>query len=128
MKSVGNRAPGKSPAQAGLGRSTAVGDTARQCLEDLAEAGSATYDRQRHLGGLIALWPEEIADTSAAGRSRVIARLRRALRAERMRGRAGHWTYDLNRHMALVVALKAELAGLGLNSENKLKPDQRGPA
>ena len=36
--------------------------------------------------------------------------LGKALRAERRLGKAGHWTYDLNRHMSLVVALKAEIA------------------
>lgn len=29
-----------------------------------------------------------------------------------MRGRAGHWSYDLNRHLALVEALKAERGAL----------------
>jgi hypothetical protein len=35
-----------------------------------------------------------------------IARLRAALGRERARGRAGHWTYDLARHLALAKQLK----------------------
>jgi hypothetical protein len=49
-------------------------------------------------------------DESPAGRRRIIARLRRALREERRRGIAGHWTYDLARHAALHRALQAEMA------------------
>ena len=42
-----------------------------------------------------------------------LMKLRRALRAERRRGLAGHWSYDLNRHLGLS-AYKGELARLGL--------------
>jgi hypothetical protein len=45
---------------------------------------------------------------SEAGARAIIARLERALRAERHRARAGHWTYDLNRHIALRQAVAAE--------------------
>jgi hypothetical protein len=48
-----------------------------------------------------------------AGRRNVLARIARALRAERNRGRAGHWTYDLNRHIALAQAYTAERRRLG---------------
>jgi hypothetical protein len=44
---------------------------------------------------------------------RVLAKLRRALRAERRRALAGHWSYDLNRHLGLLSAYKGELARLG---------------
>ncbi len=53
----------------------------------------------------------------AAGESREIRRLRAALRRERARGRCGHWSYDLTRHLALSQALKraetAARAGAG---------------
>jgi len=42
----------------------------------------------------------------------VLAKLRRALRAERRRGLAGHWSYDLNRHVGLLSAYRGEQAGL----------------
>jgi hypothetical protein len=41
-----------------------------------------------------------------------VALLARELRAERALGRAGHWTYDINRHIGLMQAYKAETAGL----------------
>lgn len=72
----------------------------------------AQYARASDLARLLPLWPEELADASVAGRRRLIARLCRALRAERSRGLAGHWTYDLARHAQLRTALDAELAEL----------------
>lgn len=39
-----------------------------------------------------------------------VARLTRALRAERRLGLAGHWSYDLNRHIALAQQLRAAQA------------------
>jgi hypothetical protein len=44
----------------------------------------------------------------------VLGKLRSALRAERRRALAGHWSYDLNRHLGLLSAYKGELAGLRL--------------
>ena len=70
--------------------------------------GSDGYDRSRHLARLIPVGPDEIADDSPAARRAILAKLSRALRAERNRGRAGHWTYDLNRHLALSQAYGAE--------------------
>lgn len=49
------------------------------------------------------------SNESAEGRRRVLAKLRRALRAERRRGDAGHWSYDLNRHLGLLSTYRGEL-------------------
>jgi hypothetical protein len=73
-----------------------------------ALAGNEPYDRQRHLPRILPVGPNELADESDAGRRRILARLTKALRGERSRGRAGHWTYDLNRHIALAQAFNAE--------------------
>jgi hypothetical protein len=54
------------------------------------------------LARLLPMWPGELTDPSVAGRSRRVAALERALRAERRRGLAGCWTYDLARHWALL--------------------------
>lgn len=70
------------------------------------------YDRRTTLCSVLALWPREIEDDSLAGRLRIVAKLRRALRAERQRGLAGHWTYDLARHAELLRAYKQELRAL----------------
>jgi hypothetical protein len=68
------------------------------------------YDRERDLRRLIRATPGEVGSTDAATRRALLARLARALRGERNRGRAGHWTYDLNRHIALRQAYEAERA------------------
>jgi hypothetical protein len=76
------------------------------------QTAARTYDRLSQLPGLIGLWPSEMQDYSAAGTSKILALLRKALRSERLRGGSGHWTYDLNRHLALAESLKAERAHL----------------
>jgi hypothetical protein len=45
-----------------------------------------------------------------ADHARLLAKLRRALRAERQRGLGGHWAYDLARHAQLLRAYRAETA------------------
>ena len=64
------------------------------------------------LARLLPLWPHELDDTSSAGRERRVALLRRALRLERQRGLAGHWTYDLSRHSGLLACYRTETARL----------------
>jgi hypothetical protein len=68
------------------------------------------YNRNAALPKLIPLWAYELADTSDNGRERIIAMLRLANRSERIRGRAGHWTYSVARHQAIVRALRFERA------------------
>lgn len=75
-----------------------------------AEQRGIGYDRIRDLPKLIALWPDELRDFSRTGTHTIISRLRLAMRAERKRGQSGHWSYDLERHLALVRAYKAERA------------------
>jgi hypothetical protein len=66
------------------------------------------YCRAEQLPRLLKLWPHEVEDYSYPGTLRIAALLRSALRAERNRARSGHWAYDLNRHLGLIEALKAE--------------------
>ncbi|MCB1489479.1 MAG: hypothetical protein KDJ88_18725 [Bauldia sp.] len=66
------------------------------------------YQRERHLPRLAPVTARQLADDAPETQRYIVARLVRALRAERSRGRAGHWTYDLNRHIALKQALAAE--------------------
>ena len=70
----------------------------------------APYVRARDLPRLLPVWPDEIADTSDAGRLRLLIKLQSQLRRERQRGLAGHWAYDLARHRQLLIAYRAELA------------------
>jgi hypothetical protein len=56
--------------------------------------------------------PADINDTSLEGHVQLLRTLRRALRRERRRGVAGHWTYDLTRHAHLLEAYSCERRGL----------------
>lgn len=75
-------------------------------------AGVEAYQRARFLPRLIAATPADIADTGIERSADLLRRLRRALQRERHLGRIGHWTYDLNRHIALVQAVGAESSRL----------------
>ena len=106
MQDIGNRTTPSDPtAEYGRRAARSLGITIR--------AGAESYDRNRHLRRLLPVGPDVVADLSVAGRRKVLRMLARALRAERNRGRAGHWTYDLNRHIALAQAYAAERRGLG---------------
>ena len=84
--------------------------TSVAALDRNASEAGAGYVRARDLPRLLPLWPHELTATTNADRARLLARLRRALRAERQRGLAGHWTYDLARHAQLLRAYRAEVA------------------
>jgi hypothetical protein len=78
----------------------------------LVGAGAAVYRRGLVLPRLLPVGPDELSGPEPATGRRLCALIARALRAERRRGRAGHWSYDLNRHIGLAQALKAERAAL----------------
>lgn len=84
-------------------------------------------NRVNALARLLPLWPSELSDTSIAGRHRIIAVMARALRAERQRGRAGHWAYDLGRHAALARALARERADLAALQQAAAMPKRQQP-
>lgn len=100
---------------------------ARACCERAVRSGAELYDRARHLPGLARATPQEIASGEPAVGRNILGRLMRALRAERRRGRAGHWSYDLNRHIALMQAITAERARLG-GSPDRGKENGIAPA
>ena len=81
--------------------------------------------RARDLPRLIALWPQELEDQTSEGSLLILSKLRRALRAERRHALAGHWSYELNRHLGLMTAYKAEL---GLMRRAKFRPSRTAPA
>ena len=89
-----------------------MGSAARRVFASSVRAGVKCYDRMRDLPALIRLDPFAEPPESAEELQAVVARLERALRAERNRARSGHWTYDLNRHIALRQAYVAERARL----------------
>ena len=81
---------------------------AAAALERTIRAGAENYDRARHLPSLIRWDPFRPIRDDAETVENIVARLERALRAERNKARSGHWTYDLNRHIALRQAYLAE--------------------
>lgn len=89
-------------------RRTCVSRRAGRALDRAVKAGASSYDRLRDLPGLIRMEPISEAPETAEAIAAILARLERALRAERCRARGGHWTYDLNRHIALRQAYLAE--------------------
>lgn len=61
---------------------------------------------RRDLARLIPMWPDEMQDRDA-----ILAKLDKALVAERKRGLAGHWTYDLGLHNAMLLAYRKLVNG-----------------
>lgn len=51
-------------------------------------------------------------DNTVKGHTMLVAKLKRALRQERLRGISGHWTYDLARHSQLLAAYTFETQAL----------------
>ena len=62
--------------------------------------------------------------TKSEGSLLTLSKLRRALRAERRRMLAGHWSYELNRHLGLITPYQAEL---GLMRRAKLRVKRNAP-
>jgi hypothetical protein len=84
--------------------------------------------RREEPARLLPLWPKELEDLSIAGRRHIIRTLDRALRAERRRGRTGHWAYDLSRHAALLASWRLECAALRGLEKSKHLTAQKKPA
>ena len=89
--------------------------------------GPSRYCRATDLPKLVAMWPHQINDRSALGHARLIAKLKRALREERLRGLSGHWTYDLARHSQLLAAYKCEVAAFEANLAHGKKEPAHAP-
>ncbi len=91
---------------------------ARPAVEAALDASLAGYDRLGSLSRFHRLSRETILSETPDAARAVLREIEQALRKER--ARRGHWTYDLNRHIALLVAHRAEsarLAGIGQSTE-----------
>ncbi|MEQ1942240.1 hypothetical protein ABMA32_07435 [Mesorhizobium sp. VNQ89] len=51
-----------------------------------------------------------VLEADAATRARMVLHLKRKIERERLRGASGHWSYDINRHIALKQALETLMA------------------
>jgi hypothetical protein len=77
-------------------------------LDAVVAGGAAAYERSRVLPRLLPLALARLPVHEPALTAAILIRLARGLRSERRLGRAGHWTYDVNRHIALAQAFRAE--------------------
>jgi hypothetical protein len=93
---------------------------AERTVDRVITNGREAYERNRMLVRLLPVGPDEITGAEPETTRRIVLKLARALRAERARGRAGHWTYDLNRHVGLMQALKAEQERLAASARERL--------
>ena len=75
-------------------------------IDRMIQGDAKRYVRERDLPRLLALWDWELEDFSIEGRRNIVAKLERACLAERRRVK--HWSYELNRHIALLAAHRAE--------------------
>ncbi len=92
---------------------------AEAVIDRSMRAGAQLYDRNRDLPRLILIDPPTDVGESPTELELIVVRLQRALRAERNRARVGHWTYDLNRHIALHQAYLAESERLAVLKGNR---------
>lgn len=81
---------------------------ASRALAASLDASFDAYDRASALRRFPRLLPETIASETQEAALAVLSELERALRVER--AKAGQWSYDLNRHIGLLVAYRAEKA------------------
>ena len=88
----------------------ALRESAKSALTSAIDASLSGYNRRLALSSLPSLSAETILSETEDAAKRVVQEIEGALRRER--ARAGHWTYDLNRHIALHVAHRAETARL----------------
>ena len=93
----------------------ALREAAAAAIRPALKAGAIAYERARDLPRLVRIDPFEHAADAADVTRAIVLRLERALRAERNKARSGHWTYDLNRHIALRQAYRAEIKRLALS-------------
>ena len=100
---------------------------ARPTIDNSVKAGAVAYDRGRHLPALIRMEPRPRGAETVGELEAIVARLARALRAERNRARSGHWTYDLNRHIALRQAHLAESERLAARRSRQRPPPLQPP-
>ena len=91
---------------------------AYRAVDGVIANGRDSYERSRMLVRLLSVGPDEITGAEPEVTRRIILKLARAVRLER--ARAGHWTYDLNRHIGLVQALKAEEERLAATTRERL--------
>ena len=108
MSHEAGRARGLQATTGSTGRAAGSRNTNKAIVNRAITRMRPSYDRDRDLPRLIAVWPHELGPDQSIDGPAILRKLQAALRAERQRGLAGHWTYDLARHSQLVAAYRAE--------------------
>lgn len=92
----------------------------------------ASLARQRAaLQLLCGLDIEALLAAGPEGRRRALARIERAIERERMKAARGHWSYDLDRHIALAEArnaMRGEMRPRRAADHGALKAERRRKA
>ncbi len=98
------------------GTPVAIGMATRRNGEATArfaiQQGAELYNRKRVLWRLLPACASELPGEEPDATQQIVQEIENALRLERQRGKTGSWTYDLNRHLALAQACRAERAHL----------------
>lgn len=82
---------------------------AHAALAQTIDSGARSYERVRILPRLLPhISASDLVCAKPETGRRIVLQLARQLRDQRRRARAAHWTYDLNRHIALAQAYRAE--------------------
>ena len=81
---------------------------ARAAAFGVIRDGALAYERARCLPRVLPMLAGDCCGPEPETTRRIVRKLADALRRERRLGRAGHWAYDLNKHIALAQAWKAE--------------------
>ncbi|MHB2169721.1 DUF6477 family protein [Alsobacter sp. R-9] len=97
-------------------------EAARAAVARTVRRGSLAYRREATLMRVLPRATLDLPEAEPRRTALILLRIARALRAERRLGRAGHWTYDIARHVALAQAFAAERRTL----ERLLRPVRRG--
>lgn len=79
-------------------------------IDRMIDGDAVRYVRARDLP--ISVWPWDLDNFSPAGIRFIIGKLEKACRAQQNLARNFPWRYELNRHVALLAALKAEQIAL----------------
>lgn len=91
--------------------------SARSAAFGVIRDGARAYERARCLPRVLPMIAGDCHGPEPETTRQIVRKLADALRRERRLGRAGHWAYDLNRHIALAQAWKAETAAAALPAQ-----------
>jgi hypothetical protein len=81
-----------------------------RAVDATLEAGVRHYARPIHLPALLRIWPADLDGEEPMMTAAILARLRKALQQQRRKARQHRFGtgYDVNRHIALLQAWRAE--------------------